>query len=222
MHCTRLVPAMLGAAMLALPGAAQASDEAFEFWLNPSFDFAIDEINRIEIETGQRLRSASDSRADTYFLRGWLHHPIDRDLVLSGAVEQRENHGGLDEVRTTQQIYGRKGHWRLRLRFEQRWIEDQSRMGLRLRPRVGVELPLGKEADWTFRADGEMFFTLRSALAGPEDEAGFTALRTRLGFNYRASDHLQLGIGYLRQQDIREGAPDRISHAPLVTLAYSF
>ena len=50
------------AAVLAAPSTAHASDEAFEFWLNPSVDYDIDDENTLELGTAQRLRSESDGR----------------------------------------------------------------------------------------------------------------------------------------------------------------
>ena len=210
------------AAVLAAPSTAHASDEAFEFWLNPSVDYDIDDENTLELETAQRFRSESDGRVDTYFVRAWLHHRVNDTFTLSGAVEQRENDGGLDEVRTLQQVSGQHGYFRTRLRLEQRWIEDQSRMGLRLRPRLGVEVPLDEAGRWSFHTDTELFFALRSALDGPADDARLNGMRSQFGVTYAASDNLELSVTYLRQQDFIEGAPDSVGNAPLIGIAFSF
>lgn len=67
------------ALMAAAPAPAHAntntntntSDEAFEFWLNPSLSTDLDDDTSIELETAQRFRSAEDGRVDTYFARFW-------------------------------------------------------------------------------------------------------------------------------------------------------
>lgn len=213
---------LIGAALLAMPQAAHAGDEAFEFWLNPSVDYAIDDENTVELNTAQRFRSESDGRVDTYLAQLWLHHKVLDNLTLSGGVEQRENDGGFDEVRMLQQLSARHEFLRVRLRMEQRWIEDQSRMGLRLRPRVGVKVPLGDSGKWSFATDAELFFTLRSARQDRSDDPGLSGMRSRFGVAYQASDKLELSLTYLRQQDFRDNAPDRIGNAPLIGIAYSF
>lgn len=221
MNRTGYRPALLAVLLLGMPGAAYASDDAFELWFNPSVDVALDRDNTIELETAQRFRSASDGRSDTYFARLWLHHKIADNATLSGAFEQRENDGGLDEVRTMQQLATSHGYLRTRLRLEQRWVEDQSRMGLRLRPRLGVKVPLDGAEKLAFKADTELFITLRSSRVGPADDSGLTGVRSQLGLSYAASDKLELSLTYLRQQNIRDNAPDRVGHAPLIGIAYS-
>ena len=57
---------------------------------------------------------------------------------------------------------------------------------------------------------------------GPADDSGLTGVRSQLGLSYAASDKLELSLTYLRQQDIRDNAPDRVGHAPLIGIAYSF
>lgn len=209
-------------ALLAVPSAAQAGDEAFEFWLNPSADYALDDDNTVELETAQRFRSEIDGRVDTYFARVWLHHKVLDNLTLSGGVEQRENDGGFDEVRMLQQLSGQHGHFRARLRLEQRWVEDQSRMGLRLRLRLGVKIPLDGDGKWSFKTDSELFFTLRSSRRDLSDDPGLTGMRSQFGVAYGAADNLEVSLTYVRQQDFRDNAPDRIGNAPLIGIAYSF
>ena len=64
---------MLGLSLAAMTTAAHATDDAFEVWLNPSIEYDLSKHDSIELETAQRFRSASDGRADTYFVRAWLH-----------------------------------------------------------------------------------------------------------------------------------------------------
>ncbi|MEL7728588.1 DUF2490 domain-containing protein [Citromicrobium bathyomarinum] len=213
-----LVSALTGALAAASP--AHAADEAFELWLNPSVSAALDDDTALELETAQRFRSSEDGRVDTYFFRLWLQQAISDEFTLAGAVEQRFNDGGRDETRTMQQLSGKHGFLRTRLRLEQRFVDGADRMGLRLRPRLGVAVPLDDEGRWSAGADAELFVTLRSTSAGGDD--GLTGLRTQVGLGYDVSDRLGVSLTYLRQQDFEPGGPDEIGHAPLIGIEYAF
>ncbi len=208
--------AAVAALLLAVPSAAHASDEAFELWLNPAVSVDLDDDTAFELETAQRFRNAADGRPDTYYARFWLNQDIGDRLTLSGAVERRINDGSADETRLMQQLSLRQGVLRGRLRLEQRFVDDSGRMGLRVRPRLGVSLPLQVADKLSFDSDAELFLTLRST--GSSGDTGLTGLRTHVRLSYDLSDAVGLSIGYLRQQEIRDGAPDTIGHAPLIAL----
>lgn len=211
---------MSAAAALLAAAPAHASDEAFEFWLNPSLSTDLDDDTSIELETAQRFRSADDERADTYFARLWLAQEFGDEVTLAGAVERRINDGGSNELRTLQQLSTSHGIIRTRLRLEQRFVDDAGRMGLRLRPRVGVSVPIGDDTGWSAKADLEGFVTLASTRAGGDD--GITGMRTQLGVKYKFDDSFSASLTYLRQQDFEDNAPDPVGHAPLIGLELSF
>lgn len=206
----------MGLAALSLAPAA-ASDEALELWLNPAVAWSLDDRTDIRLETAQRLRP--EGRPDTYFARLWLNRKLTDAVTISGAMERRANEPGNDETRLIQQLSGKRGIWRGRLRLEQRFVDDQQ-TGHRLQPRLGVELPVGDGEHWKAFADGELFLTLRSTSAG--GDTGLTAVRTRVGASYKVSDRLSLTLAYLRQQDIDRSGPDRVGHAPLIGVDLSF
>lgn len=212
---------MAGVALLTVPMAAQASDQDFEFWLNPSVEIGLDDDTAFELETAQRFRSADRGRVDTYFVRGWINQKMSDQFTLSGALETRANDGGRDELRLIQQLSGKHDIFRTRLRLEQRFSEGRGgRMGLRVRPRAGVALPLGDSGQWAFGTDAELFWTLRGT--SPGGDTGITGLRTQVALKYAVSDNLELSATYLRQQDFEDSAPDTIGHAPLIGISYSF
>lgn len=213
-----LYPIVAGGALMASPAMAQ--NEAFEFWLNPSISTDLDEDTGIELETAQRFRSSEDGRVDTYFTRLWLNQDISENLTLSGAVERRINDGGSDETRLMQQLSGSHGILRTRLRLEQRFIDNADRMGLRLRPRLGVSVPINEQGRWSAKADAELFWTLRGNNIGSDE--GITGLRTQVGLSYDVNDNLSVGLVYLRQQDFEDGGPDEIGHAPLISIEHAF
>lgn len=216
LRASRLVLlATLGAVVLHAP--AVATDNAFEVWINPSASFDLDRDTGMEIETAQRLRRASDGRADTYYARLWLNRSLGDSVTVSGAAERRINDGEDDETRFMQQISMKHGVLSTRLRLEQRFLDGTGRMGLRLRPRVGVAQPFDDQ--WSVYAMAEMFLTLRSPGEGGDD--GLTGLRTQLGVSYALSDDLSLTAAYVRQQDFMAGGADRVAHAPLIGIEWA-
>lgn len=217
-HICAATLAVSSALFAAVP--ARAADEAFEFWLNPSVSLDLDDDTALELETAQRLRSAADGRVDTYFARLWLNQALSDNITLGGAIERRINDGGSDETRLMQQLSTKHGLLRTRLRLEERFVDGTGRMGLRLQPRLGVAVPIDREARWSFYTNAELFFTLKSTSAGGDD--GLTGLRTQIGTSYAASDNLTLSLTYLRQQNFADAGSDEVGHVPLVGIEYSF
>ncbi len=212
----------LALAAILAPDMAAAQDSDFELWLDQSVTYELDSGTSVELETAQRLRSADAGREDTYYARFWVNQEVADGVTLAGAVERRINDPGDDETRLHQQVSLRRGIFRGRLRAEQRFVDDRGgRVGLRLRTRAGVEVPLdGEEARWAFFSNAELFLTLRGTSIGGDE--GVTGLRTQVGASYEVSDAVSLSLGYLRQQDFQDGEDDRVGHAPLVGVELSF
>lgn len=209
------------ALFLPLATPAAASDEDFELWLNPTFTFDLDDDTDFQLETAQRFRDADRGRVDTYYARFWIKQRIGDGLRLDGGFETRANDGGRDELRFLQQLNASSGILRGRVRLEQRFQEDRGgRMGLRLRNRFGVATPLGEDSRWSAEANAEFFWTLRGT--APGGDTGLTGVRTVVGVGYEVSDNLEVSLGYLRQQDFEDNAPDEVGHAPLVGVDFSF
>ena len=202
------------------PASAFATDDAAEVWFNPSISFDLDKDTGFEIETAQRLRDADNGRADTYFARLWINQRVSKNATLSGALERRINDGGSNETRLIQQLSTSHGFLRTRLRLEQRFVDNADRMGMRVRPRIGVSVPIDADQRWKFKTDAELFLTLRSTGVGGAD--GLTALRTQIGISYEVSDKMTLSTAYLRQQDFRAGGLDPVGHAPIFGVEYAF
>lgn len=209
------VTLMIAAASLcAAASPAKASDEIFEVWLNPSVEADVGR-GTAELETAHRFR---DGRDDTHFLRLWYGQDIAKGVTLAGGIEQRFT-GRIGEQRALQQLSLKHGVLRSRTRLEQRFVEGDDRMGLRLRQRIGVSVPFAQGGRLDFIANAEGFVTLRATnVAG---QGGLTGLRTLVGIEYEASERVQLGLGYMRAQDFRRAAADRVGHAPMLSLAFS-
>jgi len=200
------------------PGAALAGDEDAELWFNPSATKAINDRTVFELETAQRFRS--DPRLDTFYVRGWVNREDARGTKWSVGVEQRWNGSDQQEVRLLQQVGYSWGALDFRTRLEQRFVSDMSQTGVRIRQRVGTSVPLGEGDDaWSLAGNAELIVTLRGT--EPDGQTGVTGVRTFIGFE-REIGRYELSLGYLRQQDIRDGRPDRIGHAPFIGLNTAF
>lgn len=214
---TRLVLATSIAA-LSLATPALASDEDLEFWLNPSVSKAVGDRTSIELETAQRFRK--DPRNDTYFVRGWIKRDDARDNTWGVGIEQRWNGPDQREIRLLQQVSYELGPIDLRTRMEQRFVSTDPQTGWRVRQRIGTSLPLGdSDNSWSLTADAELVVTLRNT--DPDGQTGVTGLRTFLGVE-RGFGRYDVSLGYLRQQDVRDNAPDRIGHAPFIGVDVAF
>lgn len=208
----RLSLAPLAAATsLLLAAPASAADHEFELWLNPRVSAAVAENTSIELDTAQRFRR--DPVPDTYYLRLSVNHELSEQFEVSGGV-QRQWDGDRRELRLVEQLGYRRGIFRGRTRLEQRFIRDADQTAWRLRQRVGVSVPLSKaNGDLALIANAEGFFTLRPTSAG--GDKGLTGVRTIVALE-REFGKVGVTLGYLRQQNVNSGAPDRIAHAPLI------
>jgi hypothetical protein len=205
-------------AALSLATPALASDEDVEFWFNPTASKAFDERTTFELETAQRFRN--DPRLDTYYVRGWVKRDDDRDNTWGVGIEQRWNGPDQRVVRLLQQVSYSWGPVDLRTRTEQRFVSTDPQTGWRIRQRIGTSVPLGdSDNSWSLAADAEVVVTLRSTT--PDGKTGVTGLRTFVGVE-REFGRYEVSLGYLRQQDIRDGAPDRIGHAPFIGVDIAF
>ncbi|QIQ85627.1 DUF2490 domain-containing protein [Erythrobacter sp.] len=206
---------LLAALLFLAPSAAHAADEDFEAWFNPVFVVDLDEDTYVKLETAQRLRSAGRGREDTYFFRLWAWRKLGDGMRVGGAIERRINDGKRDEIRAMQQVQSALGILRVRMRLEERFAQGAgARMGLRLRSRAGLAIPLDRAENWHLMADAESFITLRNSF--PPGDIGKTALRTQVYLAHRVNERLSVRLGYLRHQEIEPAEPDEVGHAPIL------
>ena len=213
--------ALAGIAAIATATPAAATDDALEYWFEPSFEFDLDDDTSAEIATAFRFRDfENDGRSDTYYVRGWLKQKLSDSITVAGGAEYRENSPGNNEKRLLQQVSGSYGILRSRVRLEERFVDgNDGRMGLRLRTRLGVSGDLTEDGRWGAQANTEMFWTIRSNSDGGQD--GLTGVRTQIGVSYQINDTFDLSLSYLREQSLRDNREDRVSHVPLVSLDVS-
>ena len=208
---------MLGAALaVGLSTPALAEENRLEAWFEGAVAMDLGGNSFIEFQTQQRARGNSNPIGDTQVYRLWFGHKFGGVEAMGGVHRSKE--GSTRETRLMQQASYKlpvKG-LKARTRLEQRFIDDAAQTGWRLRQRVGFAVPLsGEDGGWELVGNAEGFLTLRAT--SRTGDTGITGLRTFVGFE-RSLGKLDLGLGYTRQQNIRKNAPDRVGHAPTVSV----
>jgi hypothetical protein len=208
-----MIHRLLGAALaVSLSTPALAEENRLEGWFEGSVVKGIGGKSFVEFQTQQRARGSSNPIGDNQTYRLWLGTKVGKVTLMGGVHRSKE--GSTKETRFLQQAsYSLAGTpFKGRTRLEQRFIDNASQTGWRLRQRVGIAVPLSTEdGGWTLVGNAEGFWTLRATSATGQE--GLTGLRTFAGFE-RSFGKIDLELGYTRQQNIRDNAPDRVGHAP--------
>lgn len=216
-----LIAALFALAFASLASPALASDDEFELWVKPKVELKLDQDTILLVETGAKFREPSKKGDDTYFARLWVQQKVSNKITVAAAVEKRVEIATYDEVRLSQEVRLADGILRTALRVEERFLEDKGgRMGVRVRPRVGVAFDLDDEHKWTLEAHAEPFITLRAEKPG--GDTGLTGFRTEVGVTHKLADNVFVGAAYVRDQYILDGYPDRVAHAPQIGVKLKF
>ena len=107
---------------------------------------------------------------------------------------------------------------RSRTYLEERWLNRGQDLGVRLRQRVRLELPIRKKGALAILSS-EGFAALNSTDWGAQ--AGFDQMRNFIGVNVPVAKGLTIETGYLNRYQRRRGG-DRIDHIIPLILAYRF
>lgn len=210
---------MAGLACLASSSPALAEVDYLESWFEGSVVAPLRGSTFAGFQTQQRLRGSGNPTADSHVYRLWLGTKSGKVTAMAGV--HRSVEGGSRETRLMQQAsYSFAGTpLKGRTRLEQRFVGGAAQTGWRLRQRLGVSLPLSSGEDgWSLAGNAEGFWTLRATSAS--GQTGLTGLRTFLGFE-RSFGSVDVELGYTRQQNIRDHAPDRVGHAPTLALTFN-
>lgn len=211
---------LLGAALaVSLSTPAVAEENRLEAWFDGSVVGDIGAKSFVEFQTQQRRRGNNNPIGDNQTYRLWLGTKVGKVTLMGGVHRSKE--GSTRETRLLQQAsYSFAGTpIKARTRLEQRFIDDAAQTGWRLRQRVGVAFPLGSQDNgWTLVGNAEGFWTLRAT--SRTGQKGLTGLRTFAGVE-RSFGKIDVELGYTRQQNIRDNAPDRVGHAPTLGLTFN-
>lgn len=218
MTISKCFAAVLPLALLCMASPVLASENEAQLWLNEQIATDLGESTRLEFEVDERIRSDAFG-GDQYEVRLGAYRDIGSGFKIGAAVVYQRT-DTQDEIRAQQQLQFDTGPLSLRTRFEQRFIEDVGPTVYRFRQRVQLSQPLDEARRWTAFANVEGYFTLNESRPGAL--TGLTSLRSQIGVRRKLSDTVTVGLIYLRHQDMRRNAPDRVGHAPQLSAAFSF
>lgn len=203
------LPGLMAACLLLLPVPALATQDDTQFWLYFNGVAELDEGVVGTIEFSPRARTGSE----VLLVRGNVDFRAAPGLDLGGGATWVEFAPG-HEFRTHQQATLTRGVVQFRTRTEQRFFGGAESAQLRLRQRVQVTLPVTESL--RALANAELLYIARPE--NPAQQARVDSWRLNLLANYRLSPKLELGAGYLAIYSPRAGAPDRLSHVPMLRL----
>ncbi|MBC7158606.1 MAG: DUF2490 domain-containing protein [Porphyrobacter sp.] len=202
-------PMLVGWAFIASP--AQATPEDTQLWFVVSAAVPLDQGIVANLEASPRLRQG----ADQLLTRANVDVRLSEAVSVGAGGAYVEFAGGY-ELRPHQQVTISAGPLAFRTRVEQRFFDGAPRTEWRLRQRVAASLPLSGRTALTGSA--EVLYIARPQ--HPAEEARVDSWRAIAGVQQRLSPHLVAGLNYLLLLSPREGAPDRLSHVPQVTLTF--
>ena len=210
-RCVVLFAGAMAAAMVS--GSARAAETDTQLWITGTATTTVADDVSATANVIQRFREQGDQRQ----LRGQADWRVASWLTVGGGLTYSDS-AGPDEWRPHQQVSLIAGPLQVRTQLEERYFDGNARPQLRLRERAQLGVPISKVDRLSLSA--ELLYIVR-----PETEAANARVDQWrfLGLYQRdLAPGIQGGIGYMLIHAPREGAPNRLSHAPQVTLAYRF
>lgn len=203
---------------IALAGAAcawpaMAAEEDVQPWFTANAVTSVSDDTTATFSISQRFRKQGDQRQ----VRGQADMTANKWLLVGGGLTFSDT-GGADEWRLHQHVTALIGPLQFRSQIEQRFFVGAPQLELRLRQRVQGNFDLTR--DDQIMVYGELLYIARPMQQNQDPRVDQYRL---MGVYQRAlAPGLRCGAGYLLIYSPRDGSPDRLSHAPQVTMNYRF
>jgi hypothetical protein len=212
---------LLAALLLPAPALAQQTDQ--QLWLQTNASVTFGEREKITLEGIGRFsdRAEGFSHAEAGIL---FTHTLENGIELSGGYRHVAdwNKGVTqpNEERLRQMILVPFGSgFAGRLRLEQRFNSSGPGVGVRVRPRLGFDTPLGSKGVKLF-ATQEHFVNVNTTSWG--QRGGYERMRNAAGLSLPLGGKLRGEVGYLNQYRFgRDGRRDQMDHALTFTLSFN-
>lgn len=224
----RLLPAMLAAAGLLLPGAAMARDDA-QLWLGQTATVKLGGGFKLSQDVTVRFSDNRDGlyEVESNFLLGYA---VSKNIGVWAGYTHDPNyaagHFTVMEHRAREQVMfdniAKIGGGTLsgRLRLEQRWREGVDGTAWRFRPYVKYSLPLRAGHKTALVLSHESFIDLNSTSF--QRVEGEERMRNLIAVNTPLAKNVSVEVGYLNQYSFVPRGEDNMDHAATVTLGLSF
>lgn len=217
-----LAAGMLLVAASCLAPPAQAAEHESALWLGTSYTGPLGDGPewsrwRYRAQLQARGFEALDGARQAIIGLGLIYR-LPNSFSISGGYRyfhtQFDGAGSVHEQRLWQELNWTTGGWwggtlRSRTRLEQRYLQERSGTGLRLRQQFRLDVPLADFQGLDLVSGVESLFQLRDT---SWTQAGYAETRAFIGFNKAVSPKLQIDIGYVHQRVRREQAPDFVNH----------
>ncbi len=204
--------------MMSAPAFAQQVDE--QIWLQTNVHVPIAKKTRLTIEGIARWSDRNDGLFHTE-IGGILSHKIADNVEIGFGYRHVAGHNGNtadDEDRLRQHIVVTLGRVSTRLRVDERFHPDGDEIGIRIRPLVRYNHPIGK--GYALFVSHESFFMANSTDWG--QRSGYDRMRNITGVVIPVSKKLSADVGYLNQYRFgKSGARDQMDHAVTIQLSLS-
>jgi len=197
------------AMLVATPAAATEEDTQLWVYLNAAVPLGEGVTGTFELSP--RFREGPEQMQT----RAAVDFDLNDDLTLGGAVVWTEFAGG-SEWRAQQQLGYSRGPLSLRTRLEERFFEGADRAQIRFRQQAKLAFPLD---DATQLSGGvEFLYILRDQMVGGDDR--IDNWRFEVAARRRLSAHFDATLAYRAILAPRPGQEDKLSHVPVITLAW--
>jgi hypothetical protein len=195
----------------AFPALAQQEDE--QLWLQANTLVPLDTNTRVTLEQIARFSDRQDGLYTTE-LGALIGQRISKKFELGFGyrhVAFYNGNTGADENRFRQQVLGNFGRLSTRFRIDERFHPDGDEIGIRIRPLVRYNQPIGGKGLAVF-ASHESFFLANSTKWG--QRRGYERMRNWLGLVLPLSPAISADVAYLNQYRLaRGGARAQMDHA---------
>lgn len=216
----RIALVTFGAATLLAPGAAHAQQEDAQLWLQTNANVALGEDTRLTLEGIARFSDRQDGLFHTE-IGGIVSHKLSKHVEIGFGYRHVAGHNGNsadDENRVRQHVVLTFGRVTGRLRVDERFHPDGDEIGVRIRPLLRYNHPIGK--DTALFVSHESFFMANSTEWG--QQAGYDRMRNIIGLTVPLAEGLSSDIGYLNQYRFaRNGGRAQMDHALSIQLSLS-
>lgn len=208
----RYVFGLAGLVLLhASPASAQEQDE--QLWLQVNTHVPLADGLRLTLEQIARFGEKTDGLYQTEF-GGILGYRVAKGMELGFGYRKVGSHNGNtadDEDRLRQQVVGTFGRFTTRFRIDERFSPDGPQVGLRIRPLVRYNHPLGRKGLAAF-VSHESFYLPNSTRWG--QRRGYERMRNIVGVMVPIGRVVSADVGYLNQfRPGRGGSRGQMEHA---------
>jgi len=199
-------------ALLTLAAApADATDEDTQLWVVLHATVPLTAGLNSSFEISPRAREG----ADQVLTRASLELRLAEGLTAGAGVAYVEFDGG-NEIRPHQQIAYVTGPLALRTRLEERFFEGADRAQLRLRQQARLSFPLNDKTH--ISGMGEVLYVVQNQTPGAAD--GVDQWRAEVALRSRLNAQFEATLAYRAILSPRGPLEDRLSHVPVITLAW--